>query len=116
MRASIGLIGAVVLLGACGDNRDAQSPVEGPVVSASETPRNPAVDTTENAAEGTITPGANSFTERQARSAIEKQGYAQVGGLSQGEDGVWTATAVKDGVQSRVSVDYKGVVSASPAS
>ncbi|ANF53803.1 hypothetical protein ACLBV5_14155 [Brevundimonas sp. M1A4_2e] len=115
-RALIGLAGAALLLGACGNGRDAEAPVEGPVVSESETPRNPAVDTTQNAADGTLTPGANSFTEGQARSAIEKQGYAQIGALSQGQDGVWTATAVKDGVQSKVSVDYKGVVSASPAS
>ncbi|MCO8030784.1 hypothetical protein NI454_12585 [Brevundimonas diminuta] len=115
-RALIGLAGAALLLGACGNGRDAEAPVEGPVVSESETPRNPAVDTTQNAADGTLTPGANSFTEGQARSAIEKQGYAQIGALSQGQDRVWTATAVKDGVQSKVSVDYKGVVSASPAS
>ena len=115
IRVLTGLAGAALLLGACGDNRNAESPIEGPVVSESEAPRNPPIDTTQ-IAEGTITPGANSFTEAQARAAIEKQGYVGVGPLSQDADGVWTATGLKDGVQSRVSVDYKGVVTAAPAS
>ena len=56
--------------------------------------------------------GANSFTEGQAREAIEKQGYTDVGELSQNDQGVWSATATRDGAQATVSVDYKGVVSA----
>jgi len=115
-RAILALAGTTLLLAACDDNRTARSPIEGPVLSESETPRNPPINTPDAAADKTVTPGANSFTEGQARSAIEKQGYTQIDALSQGADGVWTATATKDGVKSKVSVDYKGVVSASPAS
>lgn len=115
-RVLVSLAGAALMLAACGDNRNADRPIEGPVVSESETPRNPPVDMSDRTGDETLTPGANSFTEGQARAAIEKQGYAAVGALSQGADGVWSATATKDGVQSKVSVDYKGVVSASPAS
>ena len=70
-------------------------PVEGPAVSSSETPRNPAVDTADTSQQGALTPGANSFTEGQAREAIEKQGYTDVGALSQNDQGVWSATATR---------------------
>src|SRR4051794_26049694 len=94
---------AALMLTACGDNNAAEKgPVEGPVVSESETPRNPPVDT---GATETLTPGANSFTEAQARSAIEKQGYTAIGPLSQDAQGIWSATATKDGAQTKVSVD-----------
>ncbi len=115
-RALVSLAGAMLMLAACGDNRNADRPIEGPVVAESETPRNPPLDMSDRTGEETLTTGANSFTEGQARAAIEKQGYALVGALTQGSDGIWSATATKDGVQSKVSVDYKGTVSASPAS
>lgn len=101
---------AALMLTACGDNNATkEGPVEGPAVSESEAPRNPPVDT---GASAPLTPGANSFTEGQARSAIEKQGYTAIGPLSQDAQGIWSATATKDGAKTRVSVDYKGVVAA----
>jgi len=106
------LVAAGALLAACGDNAESTGPVEGPAVSTSETPRNPAVDTDDTTQTTALTPGANSFTEGQAREAIEKQGYTDVGPLMQNENGVWSATAMKDGAQATVSVDYKGVVTA----
>lgn len=110
----LALAATAALLAACGDNDAAPEtgPVEGPAVSSSETPRNPAVDTADTSQQGALTPGANSFTEGQAREAIEKQGYTDVGALSQNDQGVWSATASRDGAQTTVSVDYKGVVSA----
>lgn len=101
------------LLAACGDRPQDSGPVEGPVVSTSETPRNAAVDTTDTSQQGPLTPGANSFTEAQAREAIEKQGYTNVGALTQGTNGIWSASATHEGAQKTVSVDYKGVVTAS---
>ena len=112
MTRAIVILAAAALLASCSDRAE-EGPVEGPVVSESETPRNPAVDTT--AADATLTPGANSFTESQARSAIEKQGYTALGAMSQDAQGIWSATATKDGAETRVSVDYKGVVSAANA-
>lgn len=111
-RAIIALGATVFLLAACGDNKADEGRVEGPVISGSEAPRNPAVDTTPGG-DATLTPGANSFTEAQARSAIEKQGYTVVGLLSQNAQGVWSSMATRDGAEARVSVDYKGAVSAS---
>ena len=109
------LAATALLLTACGDNSSDEGPVEGPVVSESEAPRNPAVDTSSNPSDAALTPGANSFTEGQARSAIEKQGYTGIGPLSQDAQGIWTAMATKAGAEAQVSVDYKGVVSAAPA-
>lgn len=97
------------LLTACGDASSDKGQVEGPVVSGAESPLNPAIDTRGG---DTQTPGANSFTEGQARSAIEKQGYVVSGPLSQDAQGLWSAMATKDGAEALVSVDYKGVVSA----
>lgn len=113
-RAIYALAAAALALAACGDNTSDEGRVEGPVVAEPEAPRNPAVDTSSSEAGAALTPGANSFTEAQARSAIEKQGYAEIGALSQDAQGFWTATATKDGAQRQVSVDYKGVVSAAP--
>ena len=105
------LAAAGALLAACGDN-EPTGPVEGPAVSASEAPRNPAVDTADTSQKGALTPGANSFTEGQAREAIEKQGYTEVGALTQNENGIWSAPAMRAGAATTVSVDYKGVVTA----
>lgn len=107
---------AATLLTACGDPnkpeaRDADR-TAGPAVSASETPRNEAVDTKPMAGETAQTPGASSFTEAQARGAMEKAGYVIVGPLSQNAEGIWQGKATKDGTETSVSVDYKGVVSA----
>lgn len=115
---------SALILAACGDGNTgantandtgANTPAEGdrtqgPVVSSSEEPRNPAVDTTPTTGDAGQTPGANSFTEAQARGAIESAGYSQVGELTQNEQGLWQGTAHKDGREVRVSVDYRGSV------
>ncbi len=54
--------------------------------------------------------GANSFTESQARSRIEDKGFTTVSNLSKDDNGVWRATAMKDGKQHNVSVDFQGNV------
>jgi hypothetical protein len=102
------------LLSACGQESIAQADdKQGPVVAASEAPRNAAVDTTAGGGEPGPTPGANSFTEAQAKGAIESAGYAVVGPLTQDANGIWMAQATKDGASANVTVDYKGAVSAS---
>jgi hypothetical protein len=57
-------------------------------------------------------PGANSFTEAQARERIEKAGFTNVGALIKSADGFWRGEAAKDGAPVRVSVDFKGNVAA----
>ena len=56
-------------------------------------------------------PGANSFTESQARSRLEKNGYSQVTGLTKDNDGIWRGAATKNGSSVHVTVDYKGNIS-----
>lgn len=110
LSAAVGL-----LVAACGDDTDADmagadTAVEGPVVSQSEAPRNEAIDTTPVDAGATQTPGANSFTEGQARGAIEAAGYTDVGALTQTPEGLWQGEAMRDGAAVTVSVDYRGEV------
>ncbi len=54
--------------------------------------------------------GANSFTEGQAKSRIEKAGYSDVSGLKQDDGGVWRGTASKNGQSMPVSLDFQGNV------
>jgi hypothetical protein len=112
-RTILALSATAALLAACGNNDAAEAPVEGPAVSSPESPVNPAVDTQDTAEQSTLTPGANSFTEGQAREAIEKQGYTVSGPLTQDEQGIWKGQASRSGgAATTVSVDYKGVVTA----
>jgi len=53
-------------------------------------------------------PGANSFTESQAKSRLEANGYSNVTGLKKDDNGVWKGTATNAGAQVTVSVDYRG--------
>ena len=52
--------------------------------------------------------GKNSFTEAQAKSRIEEAGYKDVAGLKLDDQGVWRATASKDGAPANVSLDFPG--------
>lgn len=106
--AVVAISAATALLVACG-KPDADH-TDGPAVSTAEAPVNAAVDATPTTGETTQTAGANSFTEAQARGAIEKAGYTAVGPLTQNEQGIWTGKGMKDGVETTVSVDYKGAV------
>jgi hypothetical protein len=54
--------------------------------------------------------GANSFTEGQAQSRLETNGFSNVTGLSKDNQGVWRGKAMKSGQIVDVSVDYQGNV------
>lgn len=53
-------------------------------------------------------PGANSFTEEQAREHIAKAGYAEVSNLKLDKQGIWRGTGTKEGQQFQVALDYRG--------
>jgi putative membrane protein len=55
-------------------------------------------------------PGANSFTEAQAKSAIEKAGYTDVSALTKDDKGIWRGTANKSGKSVPIALDYQGNV------
>lgn len=61
--------------------------------------------------DGSARKGATSFTEGEARTHIVHAGYDSVTGLSKGKDGVWRGTAMKNGAQVNVGLDFKGNVS-----
>jgi hypothetical protein len=60
---------------------------------------------------GSVEPGANSFTEGQARSRIEAQGFRDISGLAKDDQGFWRGKAMKDGKSMSVMLDYRGNVS-----
>ena len=77
---------------------------------------NPAVATEEATAErmeAAPAAGASSFTEEQARERATAAGYMNVGPLTQGADGTWQGTAMRDGASVTVVVDYQGNVTTS---
>jgi hypothetical protein len=53
-------------------------------------------------------PGANSFTEGQAKSRIEANGFSNVSGLQKDADGVWRGKAMKNGTSVTVGLDFQG--------
>ncbi len=52
--------------------------------------------------------GANSFTETQAKTRLENQGFTAVSGLTKDKDGIWRGMGTKGGRSMSVSVDYQG--------
>jgi hypothetical protein len=54
--------------------------------------------------------GANSFTEGQARTRLETDGYTNVVNLMKDKDGIWRGMATKNAKQAAVGVDFKGNV------
>ncbi|TCL66450.1 PepSY domain-containing protein [Rhizobium sp. BK251] len=96
----IAILSAGLLLAASGVFAQSETP------STSQT--TPAINTEQNP--GAPIAGENSFTEAQAKSRIEDAGYKDVAGLKLDEQGVWRATATKDGKQAGVSLDFQGNV------
>jgi putative membrane protein len=66
---------------------------------------------TQPAQTATPQPGANSFTQGEAQSRIEKAGYTNVNSLTKDDQGIWRGTASKNGKAVKVSLDYKGNIS-----
>ncbi|MEH0196518.1 hypothetical protein V7S57_10995 [Caulobacter sp. CCNWLY153] len=110
LKTTIGVALAAMLLAACGQKSADHEKVEGPAVSAPAAPGNAAVDTAPTTGETGPTPGASSYTADQARAAIEKAGYSELGPLNQNANGLWQGKATKDGRKVNVSIDYKGAI------
>jgi opacity protein-like surface antigen len=71
-----------------------------PAVNTPNSPPNP----------GAPVAGANSFTEGQAKSRIESNGFSNVTELRKDDQGVWRGKATKDGRSVAVSLDFQGNV------
>lgn len=83
------------------------------VPAAKEGPQNSAVNTSDSKNRVTATgpvKGANSFTEGEARSRIEKKGFSHVTSLKKDDNGIWRGRAMMGGQQVEVALDYQGNV------
>lgn len=70
----------------------------------------PAVTTTDTANPAAPVPGANSFTEDQAKTRIQDAGFSDVSKLTKDDKGIWRGQATKDGKNTAVALDYQGNV------
>src|SRR5215208_7461643 len=99
-------VAAVLAVLASGAMAQTQNP------PAQDSPQNSAINTQDSSNRQVNAPvaGANSFTQGEAESRIEKMGFANVSDLQQDDDGVWRGRAMKDGKTVEVSLDYQGNV------
>ena len=58
-----------------------------------------------------LSKGASPFTEAEARSRLQQNGYRQVSALTRDQDGVWRGSATRGGRQVQVGLDHKGNIS-----
>lgn len=101
MRTLLALAATAMLFTAAhAQQRPANPDANTPAVNAPNSPPNP----------GAPVAGANSFTESQAKSRIETNGYSNVSGLAKDSQGVWWGKAMKGGKSVDVSVDFQGNV------
>jgi hypothetical protein len=103
MRNSL-VVGAVFALIASGALAQTQSP------PAASGPQNPAVSGSTSKQVEAPVKGRNSFTEGEAKSRLESNGFSNVSGLAKDDDGVWRGKAMKNGKEVEVSLDYQGNV------
>src|SRR4051812_8046478 len=75
---------------------------------AAPAPGNSAVQTPSSPQPANPVAGANSFTEGQAKSRIESQGFSDVTSLAKDDQGVWRGKAKKGASMVDVSVDFQG--------
>jgi hypothetical protein len=82
--------------------------------TAATTPRadSPAVITTSPDAKPAASPvaGANSFTEAEARTRLEANGYTKITGLAKDDKSIWRGSAMKNGTSVHVALDYQGTI------
>jgi hypothetical protein len=102
MRLYLAIAAAAVMFSATAVAQPANRDANTPAVNAPNSPPNP----------GAPVAGANSFTQGQAKSRIEENGYANVRDLRKDKQGVWRGKAMKDGKSVSVSLDFQGNVTA----
>jgi hypothetical protein len=91
---------AAIAFPAAAQQKPANPNAETPAVNTPNSPPNP----------GAPVAGANSFTESQAKSRLETNGFSNVSGLQKDANGVWRGKANKGGKAMDVSVDFQGNV------
>ncbi len=82
--------------------------VSGSVTNMSTNPPAIATPGLESQTQAAPVPGANSFTEAQARERLEAHGYADVTDLKLDDQQIWRGKASKNGASVNVALDYQG--------
>jgi periplasmic protein CpxP/Spy len=82
-------------------------PITGPSARAPSISTVPPAASAGNAASAAA---GRSFTEAEALSRIEAQGYSNVAGLRKDAQSIWHGTAMRNGQPVRVALDYRGNV------
>ena len=80
------------------------------IAIAQTTPPSPPASSPPAATETPPVPGANSFTEAQAKDRMEKAGFTQVTNLRKDDQGIWRASAKQGDKQTNVALDFRGNV------
>jgi hypothetical protein len=108
--AAVSMIGAVAVAQPAPSRPTPSQPA--PATATAPAPAAPSSQDTAAASTNANAPtparGANSFTEGEARSRIESNGYSNVSGLTKDDNGVWRGKAQKGSQQAQVWLDYKG--------
>jgi hypothetical protein len=102
MRTYLAIAAAAVMITGTAMAQPANRDANTPAVNTPNTPPNP----------GAPVAGSNSFTEGQAKSRIESNGFSNVSELRKDDQGVWRGKAMKDGKSVTVSLDFQGNVTA----
>src|ERR1700716_2741009 len=105
MKRSISLAAALAIVAASASAQNQNPP-------ANPGPGNNAINSTGANNPGAPVQGRNSFTEGQAKSRIESNGFSNVSELRKDDQGVWRGKAMKDGKSVTVSLDFQGNVTA----
>lgn len=61
-----------------------------------------------------LEPGANSFTEGQARSRFEDAGFTGIQNLTKDEAGFWRGRGMRQGTAVDLAMDFRGRIAAGP--
>jgi hypothetical protein len=96
---------ATLLSGAVAGGAIAQTPPP-----ANPSAKTPAISTSNTTNPGAPAPGANSFTESQAKSRIAAAGYSNISGLQKDSNGIWRGQATRGGTTYAVALDFQGNV------
>jgi len=86
-----------------------EAPPFAPLASVSDSSEEAAASPSAQTSKSLV-PGANSFTEQQARARIEERGLSDVRDLRKDENSIWRGTAMRNGVSVSVALDYQGNV------
>jgi hypothetical protein len=102
MRTYLAIAAAAVMITGAAMAQPANRDANTPAVNTPNAPPNP----------GAPVAGSNSFTEGQAKSRIESNGFSNVSELRKDDQGVWRGKAMKDGKSVTVNLDFQGNVTA----